>query len=380
MSHPEIIENCKKIIIRYLLDEIGEVNIVSVILYGSVARNEESYKYKDGKPHLESDIDVIVVVKNKIVVIKTWLGLKRLCKIITDELRKNWLLSFVNLTITTENRLIDARPNLLHLDLKLNAKVIFGKELTALIPNCEYKNILIPCVCTMILRHMTILVKTLASSGIIEGKKTAHGCNSVLKSIRKLTLFMIRAIIIKDSIPLNPYDLTEIKTKRRLVQIKRSAIFDDLLKSYDDIKLGDSTSDCSMAEIERCLVRVINQFNSTIAILTGIDYPFTTLPRKLIFGHNPFIQRLRYGSQWGTYLLLTNFRTGWSIGLFKLIINTVLHPEDIPLRYYNLFILSSNMIKSLDEEHSTDYQQRETWLKLYNRSFKAWKYSVATQI
>jgi predicted nucleotidyltransferase len=383
MSHPEIIDDCKKITIQYLIDAIGRENIVSIILYGSVARNEESYKYVNGKLYHESDLDVIVVVKNRTVVIKSWLKLKNLCNKITDKLRKNSLLSNVNLSIMTQDKLLLASPDLLHLALKLHGKVIFGKELIALMPNygyIEYKNIPVPSLCNMIFCHMMALVRTLVLSGIIEGKITVDGYNSVLKSIRKLTLFMVRAIILKDSIPLNPYDLSEIKRKRSLIQTKNSAIFDDLLDSYDDINLRNSKVNYSMAEIERCLVRVIKQFNSTVAILTDTKYPFDNLPKNLIFGHDPFIQRLVYGLQNGTYLLLTNVHTGWSIGLFKYIIFIILRPEDITLRFYDLFLSSSSLIKSLSEESGANNQQRQAWMKLYKNTSKEWKYSVATQV
>jgi len=375
MSHPEIIENCKKIIIKYLFDVIGQENIVSIILYGSVARNEESYKYLDGKLYLESDLDVLVVVKNRTIVIKSWINLKRLCDTVSDELRKNWLLSYVNISVTTENRLLHAGPGMnmmFHHHLKHNGKVIFGKELIGMMPSYEYKGIHVRDLSNMIFGHMAKLVRTIASSGIIEGEKTIHGYNSVLKSIRKLTLFMIRAIIIKDGIPLNPWNLIDIKTKKSLYQIKNS-IFEDLLKSYDDIKLSDSKEDCSMVEIKRCLVRVINQFNSTVAILTGVNDPLVTLPKKLIIGHYPFIRRLEHG----IYIFLTNVRTRWTIGLFKFIIFTIFRPEDITLRFYELFVCSPKLIKSADEENTAVYQQRQSWLKLYNKSLQRWKYDVA---
>ena len=378
MSHPEIIEKCKKVIIQSLLDVIGQGNIVSVILYGSVARNEESYKYKDGKLYLESDIDVIVVVKNRIVVLKSWLRLKGLCNMISDELRKNWLLSFVNLSVTTENRLLHASPYPFHLHLKLNGEVIFGKELISLMPAYGYevyKNIPIPSLCNLIFCYMMALVRMLALSGIIEGTITVDGHNSVLKSIRKLTLFMIRAIIIKDSIPLNPYNLTEIKTKRKLHELTNSSIFDDLLDSYDDIELCNSIENCSMAEIERCLVRVIKHFNSTVAILTDTKYPFDNLPKKLIFGHNPFLQRVEHSM----YILLTNVQTGWSIGLFKFIIFTILRPEDITLRFYDLFMSSPDLIKSLSEVSNANNKQRLSWVRLYNKSLEQWKYGAVEQ-
>jgi hypothetical protein len=355
---------------------IGQENIVSIILYGSVARNEESYKYLDGKLYLESDLDVLVVVKNRTIVIKSWINLKRLCDTLSDELRKNWLLSYVNISVTTENRLLHAGPGmnlLFYHHLKFNGKVIFGKELIGLMPSYEYKDIPPPILCRAILGYMAKLVRTIALSGIIEGKKNIHGYNSVLKSIRKLTLFMIRAIIIKEGIPLNPWNLTEIKTNKSLYQIKNS-IFEDLLKSYDDIKLSDSKEDCSIAEIKRCLVRVIDQFNSTIAILTGLTDPFVALPKKLIIGHFPFTRRLEYG----IYIFLMNVRTRWTIGLFKFIIFTILRPEDISLRFYDLFISSPNLIKSIDEENPVVDHQRQSWLKLYNKSLQRWKYDIGT--
>jgi predicted nucleotidyltransferase len=377
MSHPEIIDNCKKITIQYLIDAIGRDNIVSIILYGSVSRNEESYKYVNGKLFLESDIDVMVVVKNRIVVVKSWLGLKSLCNMISDELRKNWSLSFVTISITTENRLLRASPDDFHLHLKLNGKVIFGKELIALMPSygyVEYKDIPLAQLKTTVFGHMMNVVRYVALSGIIEGKITVDGYNSILKSIRKLTLFMIRTIIIKDSIPLNPYDLSEIKTKRSLYQTKNSAMFHDLLDSYDEIKLSDSKEHCSMAEMEKCLVRLIKQFNSIIVILTGVENPFVTLPKKLICGREPFIQRLEYSM----YLLVTNIRTSWSIGLFKFIILTILRPEHITLRLYDLFISCPDLIKSLGQESSGNNQQPQSWVKGYNKTLHPWEYDVVT--
>jgi predicted nucleotidyltransferase len=377
MSHPEIIEQCKKVIVQYLLDVIGQGNIVSIILYGSVARNEESYKYVNGKLFLESDIDVMLVVKNRIVVMKSWLKLKNLCNMISEDLRKSWSLSFVTISITTENRLLRESPDDFYLPLSLNGKVIFGKELIPLMLTygyVEYKNIPIAQLKTTVFGHMMNVVRSVASSGIIEGKINVNGYNSILKSIRKLTLFMIRTIIIKDSIPINPYDLSEIKTKRSLYRSKNSVMFHDLLDSYNEIKLSESKEHCSMAEIEKCLVRLIKQFNSIIVILAGVENPFVTLPKKLVCGREPFIQRLEFS----IYLLVTNVRTSWSLGLFKFIMFTMLHPEDITLRFYDLFISSPDLIRSLGDGSSGNNKLRQYWVKRYNKTLHPWDYDVVT--
>lgn len=374
MSHPEIIENCKKVITRYLLDEIGQTNLASVILYGSVARNEESYKYVNGKLYLESDIDVLVVVKNRIVTIKSWLGLKRLCNNISNELRKKWLLSFVTLTITTENRLLHAPANVFYLAVKLTGQVIFGKDVIEMMPRYENKDIPVADLFNMIFAHLIHLVRAMALSGILEGKETTHGCNSILKSIRKLTLFMLRAMIVKAGVPLNAFNLNEVRSEKDL-QIKNS-IFAELLRSYDDIKLNYCSEDRLMVDVEKCLLRVMEQFNLTISALAGIDYPFATLPKKLVFHHGRFLRRLEYG----TYLLLSNSHDGWNKGLFKFIFVTLIHPEDISLRFYNLFVSSAHLINSKNVGSDMENQQRQTWLRLYEKSLQPWKYDVGKSV
>ena len=246
MSHPEIIDNCKKITVEYLLDTIGRDNIVSIILYGSVARNEESYKNVNGKVFLESDLDVLVVVKNNTVLAKSLMVLKRLGKMISDKLRKKWLLSYVSLSFTTEERLLYTKHNSFHLHLRLNGKVIFGKEIIKMMYDYgydDYKKIPKSQLNRDIFGFMMLLVKSIKESGIMDGNITKDGYNSILKSIRKLTLFMIRGLIIKESIPLNPYDLTEIKMKKRVIHTNNSRLFNELLDSYDDLESSESKTD-----------------------------------------------------------------------------------------------------------------------------------------
>ena len=316
----------------------------------------------------------MVVVKNRIVVLKSWLILKGLCNNMTDKLRQNWSLSSVSLTITTEDRLLHAAPNDFHLHLKLAGKMIYGKDLIAMMPRYgynEYKLVPASELKFSVFAMMVKVVRSLASSGIIDGNVGVNGYNSVLKSIRKLTLFMLRNIIIIEGIPLNPYDLAEIKTKCKLYEIKNAELYVDLLKSHEDIKLIDSNEDFSMVEIERCLARVIKQLNSTIEFITGTKNPFS-LPKKIIFGQTPLIHRMERS----IYILVINLRSGWSMDLIKYVIATIFHYGDNTSRFYELFASSSDLIKSLREEGLTNNQQRQSWLNIYAKTFKGWKYIV----
>jgi predicted nucleotidyltransferase len=380
MSHPEIIDNCKKITVEHLIDAIGRDNIVSIILYGSVARNEESYKNVNGKLFLESDLDVLVVVKNNAILVKSFIQLKRLCKVISAKLRKKWLLSYVNLSFTTEDRLLHTEHNYFHLHLKLNGKVIFGKELIKMMHSYgydEYKKIPKSHLNSNIFGFMMLLVRSIAMSGIFDGNITTDGYNSILKSIRKLTLFMIRAMIIKDSIPLNPYDLTEIRMKRRLYDANNSALFNDLLDTYDDLKLNESKEHYSISDMQKHMVTVISQFDSIIAILTNTDYPKGDLSKGVIFGHFPLIRRLEYIA----YIFLTNVTTTTTLrlGIFKYMLVIMLNPFQMYTSYYDLFVTSPRLMKSYNEVNGDSYQQRQTWLNLYNKTVQPWKYDITRE-
>lgn len=375
MSHPEIIDDCKKITVEHLIGAIGRDNIVSIILYGSVARNEETYKNVNGKLFLESDLDVLVVVKNNIILVKSLLQIRRLDRNISALLKEKRLLSHVNLAFTTEARLLHTGYNYFHLHLKLNGKEIFGKELIKLMPNygyAEYEKIPIPCLNSSIFGFMMNLVGIIAMSGIINGTATAEGYDSIAKSIRKLTLFMIRAIIVKDSVPLNPYNLTEIKMKRRSLETSNSAFFNELLDTYDDIKSNEPNEGHSISDIQRYIVRSVRQFNSTIAIVTGTNYSVPSLPRKSLFGNVPFIRRLEYIF----YIFLINITAAGNLDILKYMFIMILDPSRVYALYYDLFISSPQLMTPSIPEDKRDYHQRESWLRLYSKTIKPWKYNI----
>ena len=375
MTQSEIIENCKKITVEYILSSIGKSNVVSIILYGSVARNEESYATVNGKLFLESDLDVVVVIKNRLNALKSLIKIKRLSETLSNELKKYWLLSSVNLSITTEERLRNSPPNVFHFSLKLNGKIIYGKNVIHLLKGYKYDQYNIIPVTTltrMIFGHMISVVRNLAASGIMDGNNTIVGYNAVLKSIRKLTLFMLRVVVIKNSIPINPYNINELKNKCDLYKGK-NAICDDLLTSYNTIKLRDSKNDCSLIELEKCMVTVVSQFKTSVAILTGIELPIVNLKKEAIFSHYPLIRRLEYTA----YIFLLNLKSRWTIELFKFMILVLYGPETIYLQYYHLFSSSSDLINPDKYEKGKIIQQRRLWLETYLKSLKPWKYDKA---
>jgi hypothetical protein len=270
--------------------------------------------------------------------------------------------------------LLHAPANVFYLAVKLTGRVILGKELIELMPTYENKDIPVTDLFNMIFAHMIHLVRVVALSGILEGKGTTDGYNSILKSIRKLTLFMLRALIVKAGMQLNAFNLNEIR-KDKALQIKNS-IFAELLRSYDEIELNYPSEARLMGDVQKCILRVLEQFNRTISLLAGINYPLVTLPNKLTFHSSSLLRRLEYGM----YLLVTNAHDDWNKDLFKLIFVTLVHPEDISLRFYNLFVSSVNLINCKSGGSDMESKHRQAWLRLYDKSLQPWKYDIGKSV
>src|SRR5437867_10394242 len=107
-----LINNFTKIILERIFCILGEENVISVILLGSVGRNQASYRYVDGNLFLESDMDLLVVVKRS-AFLKSLILIKRIANKLTSELRKKGLLSYVSLSVTTEQYLLNAPPSII---------------------------------------------------------------------------------------------------------------------------------------------------------------------------------------------------------------------------------------------------------------------------
>src|SRR5713226_5427272 len=107
-----LINNFTKIILERIFCVLGEKNVISVILLGSVGRNQASYRSIDGNLFLESDMDLIVVVR-RVAFLKSLILVKRTANKLTSELRKKGLLSSVSLSVTTEEYLLNASPSII---------------------------------------------------------------------------------------------------------------------------------------------------------------------------------------------------------------------------------------------------------------------------
>jgi predicted nucleotidyltransferase len=388
-SDSDIIHDCTTMILKYLFDFIGRGNIVSVILTGSAARDQASYKYIDGKPFLESDLDLVVVVK-RFAIIKSFILIKRLSKKLTLELKKKRLLSYVSFSIATEKVLLHASPSIFYQDLNLNGKVIFGTEKHSLLRKYETNDIPIQDVYRLIFNRMVESLEALVISGTIEKKITRDGFDLVLKRIAKLNFALIQAILIKEGFLIfNVFDLSKIMTENPYPLKKISQILNSLIKSYEDIsRIRKIQKDYYIASIEECWLRVISQFNMILRILSGINGDDNAIPKliskkEFLFEDELSSQKIKSFIA----IFLQYFEIRKTVDFLRFIIFTIRFGSDyVYFPLYELFLSSVILLKYADEENLGDYQRlsdsskakldrvysKKKWLESFNQYLKIW--------
>jgi predicted nucleotidyltransferase len=387
-SSSEIICDCTTIILKYIFDFIGRGNIVAVILTGSAARKQANYKYIDGKPFLESDLDLVVVVK-RIATIKSFISIKRLSREVTHELKKKQLLSYVSLSTTTEKALLLASPSIFYQDLKLNGRVIFGKDIPSFLRIYETNEIPMHDIYRLIFNRMVESLEALVKGGTIEKKITRDSFDLLLKSIAKLNFALIQAILVKEGILIfNPLDLGKIMTENSSQSIKNWQVLSSLLKCYEDLnRTRKLQENCSLVSIEECWLEVLKQFNLTLRTLSGInddDGVFCKLvDKKFLFEGEPASQKFK--SSITTFLQYHEINK--TIDILRFIVFTIRFGSDyVYFPMYRLFLSSVHLLKLRSGENGEKCQQlpdaseaesgkaysKKKWLDAFDRYLKIW--------
>jgi hypothetical protein len=374
----DLVNECTNIIIKYLYDYIGKENIVSLILTGSAARNHATYTLIDGNLSLESDLDLVVVVKS-IAIIKSFIVIKRLSKKITSDLNKRKLtLSHVSFSVTTEKALLGAGPSIFYQDLNLNGKVILGKDMHILFRSYQASEIPIQDLYRLVFNRMVESLEALTLIKITEKKLTRESLRLFLKSIQKLNFALIQVILIRQGILI--FNISEIRTIN-LCELKNLQALEYLIKSYEElVSISKSQEKCSTDILERCWLRIIDQFNLTVGWLSGInDGISSTFIKKELFERESFTDKLKVS----VIIFLQYFEISKARDVIESIIYIMRFGSDYAyFVLYDLFVSSANLMKSVAKDikprpqqskRHEHYYTKEKWLKLYEKYLKIWK-------
>jgi hypothetical protein len=374
----DIVNECTNIITKYLFDYIGKENIVSLILTGSAARNHATYTLIDGNLSLESDLDLVVVVK-PIAIIKSFISIKRLSKNITSDLNKRKLtLSHVSFSVTTEKALLGSGPSIFYQDLNLNGKVILGKDMHILFRSYQTNEIPIQDLYRLVFNRMVESLEALTLIEITDKKLTKENQCLFLKSIQKLNFALIQVILIRQGILI--FNISESRNIN-LCELKNWQAVEYLIKSYEElVSISKSQEECSTDILEGFWLRIIDQFNLTVRLLSGINNSISsTFIKKESFEQESFTHKLKVS--------LIIFLQYFEIYKAREVIGPIIYIMRFGSDYvyfvlYDLFLSSAILMKSVAKDikprqqqskRHEDYYTEEKWLKLYKKYLKIWK-------
>jgi len=366
ISRHNIVEECKKIVFERLFNCIKRENVISVILYGSIASNQERYKSHDGKLWLESDIDLLVVVKSS-TIRRSGILLRGLSSKITKELKEKELcLSKIDCSITTEKRLLNAPPNLYYSHIKHGGKSIYGKDLVASMP--DYSDSQIPN--SDFLRSlMWSMIRSLESFIAVDftKEKTHNDDDSyhcLLVCLEKLTVRMIRVLLMKNDVYRNnwePLDINDLKVKVKLNRLEHSQIIDNLLKSYEELTLvinPENEKNLSLHDARKYWKRTLYQFNFTMKIFLPheiIAGPHSNSKwiRSLLLGDKGVMPKSKLKRFIFARLLEINIITSASL-------RKTIGTNYVYLSLYQHFLSSASLLSSeTTEEYEQEHYRRE---------------------
>lgn len=377
----DIIKECKNTILNQLFESLGQNNIVSVILTGSIGRGQAVYNYVDGRLYLESDLDVVVVVNRKSL-IKTLTKIKYLAIKLTQELKQKRLLSGVSLAAMTENSLYNSGPSIFYQDLKLHGKTIFGKELIENLISYDVRKIPVLDIYRLLFNRMVETLQVFVSSRLVEKKIGRDNFISVLNGIEKLTFALVQALLIKNNVLIfRGFNLQEIKIDK--LQQNDTELMKQLLESYKELKKMESGNSFSEDVFEHCWNRGIKQFNLTLKKIANTNVVTDDLIRKLVVRKEKFSRRIRLL----LIIFLQYFRISHPVDLFRTMNCVLRFGSDYPyLPLYGLFLSTTfpmvTMSKTTEISHMMGSNKqnlcqnhsKNPWLKSFYDYFKMWKF------
>jgi hypothetical protein len=369
-----LINECKSVTLKHLEYSFGRNRVTSLILHGSLARNQESYSLVNGRLYLESDIDLVAVIK-KIDVIKYMRSYRFLSERIKHDLKAKYSLSDVSLVVITEKRLQHAKPASI-LQFRYSGRVIFGKDVIRLLPHYTHNEINLRELLRVIFSNMVRLLEHFANSAVRQQPSSQDDHNSVLKALQKMISILVRVIVIKEGIPVNPYDLDEIRTRIRNKEfLERTDLLGYLLESYEELETArNSPNRHPKSYIKKYWTRIVSLFSCTLVTLTGNQRVRRDPSEKMLFGDGvKLFRRIQLALYISPRFIGRN--TIRDLGrAVSLVIS--LGPDYSYVPLYRLF-LEIPMILTADDEVNTEDHELTTklWLKSFERNFHIWQLS-----
>jgi predicted nucleotidyltransferase len=378
LSDSHLIPEYQDLIVKYIVDGIGQKKVRAIILTGSLARNQASFKKINGKVILASDIDLVIVVKST-ALLKSLGVIKEMSSKITDRLCKFQFISQVSFSVITEESLAKAEPSMFMFDLIQNGRTIYSNvEGPLVFPHFSVKEIPKYDIYRLLFNRMVEALDSFVTD-CMRNQFDEHSNVKVLKSLQKLYLSIIQSIYINEgTMILNSSDVIAASSKEVSVSDKNLQLCSSI-ETLRNIQMRKSNNVLTGDELEKLWIDTVqtfkeyvecNGFNVKYSADFDKMFPYEAITRRLLKASLIFLQ----------YHKINSLRDL----LRSIIFVTRFGSDHIYLRMYANFLSSVQFIKQSKignfDDNSLAFSQpaHKKFLRSFSSDMKIWRHKTGT--
>ncbi|MCW4015245.1 MAG: hypothetical protein NWF06_02645 [Candidatus Bathyarchaeota archaeon] len=358
-----------------ILKTLGKTNVVSIVMLGSWARGRGICRMVNGKPTVESDYDLVVIVPTKSYVKSLW-RVKALEKSIMVNLQQRGLSSHVSIFITTFTMLQLSKPSIRFMDLRLNGKVLAGKDVLVVLPSFSVAEIPYDDIVLLLLNRMAELLDSLSLDQLGAREFSQSSFRNLPKIIEKGYFVLIQASLLCNKTLIyrgTPVDELDLLISR--VSFKKD-FFKKICSEYKQLFYYDSQIKQSKVSIER-LYSLLNHWNFLLQAVLELALSRTTLDdnkksdvnfllKEYCLNHkSSFVLRLAQLSMLS--IQYHSIKPSWLAKLSYILL--VQGPLSIYIPLSEMFFHIENIIKSLN----TNSGKTDNITKSLRNTLKTWE-------
>lgn len=198
-NYPEEIQE----LLRKIIEVLGGKDTMSIIALGSLPKGELSYRVKNGRLELFSDIDIAVVTQAAINAEERILFIKRLKELKSKFQPTNPLFN-ISVEFFSLQDFMRLPFKVRFYELKASGKTLFGKELRDVIPDFSFRNLDMEDTNNMILRRLLHILLYLPRE-LFEKKGNDPALDVFKYTLARNSLDIATAVLFQKGVLLSTY-------------------------------------------------------------------------------------------------------------------------------------------------------------------------------
>ena len=276
----------------YLINVLASLNPISIILYGSYGRGEGAIYSNNKTDKLFNDIDVLLIVRKKIDILRI--------NNIKDELLKKIDVEWIDITQKTQFELKKSNASVFNYDLKYHSTVLYGDlNILNLMPTIKRQEIEYNEIKILFFSRIWCFLGAYKSGGIVdlEGYEAAYFNNQMAKII----FAIIDVILISNNKYVSSYH-KKVKIFKEFFSTDYPFLNKYILFALEN-KLSPSNNKISASDIQSTLNDLASEFFKVFSSGLSLAY------NKEINGPDQIVKAFKYDyrlliKKWGFKLFV----------------------------------------------------------------------------